>query len=506
MFQDFKFILKKPILFVSLFVIALLPLIYAVTFLGAMWNPYDRTSEMTFSIVNEDKGGEEIKLGEEFVKEIEKNDDLNWEFTDLKTAEEHLQKGESYGYLRIPENASEDAESLLTDDPTQVNLTLKTNPGHNFIGSIMSEQAGDMMVSKISNKMTHTYTKTLFSSLNDLKDNSEEAKDALAQLEKGVTDLDNGLAQLNSGASDLASGESQFTTQLTQLAPLLGNYNEPVTEAQKQLDEGAKQLAGGSSELKTGSSQLKDGIGELNKELDKAFKKMDEVKFTDDGAKYLAYPVKLDVQSSVETQNYAQSFAPLIIAISLFIGSITFNVVYPMNKIFEDAVSPFKQWISRGLLFLTHALLISTFLYIAIVHMMEIEVVSHGRFFLASFMWGLASILLVAVLVMIFGNLGKFFGLVLLIVQLSSSAGTFPIETSNGFYEAMHSFLPMGFVITGFRDAIFGQAFDQPFSTVMYVLLGTIITSYIMVLIIFIIKDRIPKYKEFVQRISKFES
>lgn len=506
MFQDFKFILKKPVLLVSILFVSTLPIIYAITFLGAMWNPYDRTSEMTFSIVNEDKGGEEIQLGEEFVEKIKENDDLKWEFTDLDTAEKHLQSGESYGYIRIPENASKNAESFLTEEPEQISLDLKTNPGHNFIGSIMSQQAGNMIVNEISNTITKTYTETLFSSLEDVKANSKDATDALAKLEKGATDLNNGLAQVNEGAQTLAEGEAQFSKQLTSLSPMLGNYAQQVSQYQAQLEEGANKVAGGTNQLTEGSSQLQNGLSELNKEMDKSMKKVDKVSFTDDGAEYLANPIDLNIESTVDTQNYAQSFAPLIIGVSLFIGSITFNVVYPMNKIFETAVSPVKQWVSRVLLTISHALIISSLLYVAIVHAMNIEVASHGKFFLLLFLWATASLAAVAALVMIFGNLGKFIGLILLIIQLSSSAGTFPIETSNSFYETMHSILPMAYVITGLRDAIFGQTFDLPFSKVMYILVGFIIVSYIIIFITFFIKDKIPQYKELTQRISRFES
>ncbi|MFC7285120.1 YhgE/Pip domain-containing protein [Phocicoccus pinnipedialis] len=506
MFQDFKFILKKPLLLVSLLFVATLPVIYAVTFLGAMWNPYERTSEMTFSIVNEDTGGNEINLGEDFIDEIKKHDDLKWEFTDLGTAENHLQSGESYGYIRIPKDASKNAESFLTEEPKQINLDLKTNPGHNFIGSIMSQQAGSTIVTQVSNTITKTYTETMFTSLKELKENSKEGADALKNLEKGMNDLNNGLIELNESASTLAQGETQFTNQLTSLSPMLGDYAQQVIAFQGQLERGADEVAGGTNQLTEGSANLQQGISELNKEMGKSINKVDNVSFTDSGAEYLASPIHLNVESTVHTQNYAQSFAPLIIGISLFIGSVTFNVVYPMNKIFETTVRPLKQWTSRVLLTLSHALIISTLLFIALVSAMNIEVASQGKFFLALFLWAAASIAAITALVMIFGNLGKFIGLLLLIVQLSSSAGTFPIETSNKFYETMHSILPMAYVITGLRDAIFGQTFDIPFSTIMYVLTSFIVVSHIVIYIVFFIKSLFPSYKEFTQKVSRFEN
>ena len=123
MLDDFKFIFKKPALLVSLLAIALLPVIYAVTFLGAMWNPYERTQDLNFHIVNEDTGTEDINIGNNIEEELEENDQLNWKFTSLEEAEQALHDGQAYGYILIPSDASENAETFLTDDAKQVNRT-----------------------------------------------------------------------------------------------------------------------------------------------------------------------------------------------------------------------------------------------------------------------------------------------------------------------------------------------------------------------------------------------
>src|SRR5699024_11622447 len=96
---------------------------------------------------------------------------------------------------------------------------------------------------------------------------------------------------------------------------------------------------------------------------------------------------------------------------------------------------------------------------------------------------------------MIFGNFGKFLGIVLLIVQLSSSGGTFPIETANNFYQTLYEFLPMAFVVSGFKDAIFGQAFDMEFSTIMYTLLATAAGAYMIVLLVLCLKDKFTMFE-----------
>ncbi|WP_052256036.1 YhgE/Pip domain-containing protein [Salinicoccus sp. YB14-2] len=550
MLQDFKFIFKKPLLLVSLAVIALFPVIYAVTFLGAMWDPYDQTGDMQFHIVNEDAGNEDIELGKEIEAELKDNDQLDWQFSTLEKAEEAIKSGESYGYLEIPADASDNAMTFLSESPENVNLKLKTNPGFNFIGSIMSEQVGSVLVETVQKEITETYTKTLISELGSLSDQSDEAQDAIAELKNGAVALDDGLgqledssaqlievadslesgaAQVSEGAGTLYNGEQQFTGQISQLAPMLGNYAQPVQGAQSELENGAgelneasTQLAGGASELNSGIVQMNGGISELkagSSEMAEALTEVDtrfneqlaeieeqNIVFSDEGAEAIASPVNLDIESMVDTQNYAQSFAPLIIAVSLYIGAITFNVVYPMNKIFENKKNVFSQWLSRGLLFLSHSVIITTLLYAAIVWVMQIEIASHWRVYFAMLVWSLVSISIIGLLVMIFGNFGKFLGIVLLIVQLSSSGGTFPIETANNFYQTLYEFLPMAFVVSGFKDAIFGQAFDMEFSTIMYTLLATAAGAYLLILLVLWLKDKFPKYEEKANRMSKFEN
>src|SRR5699024_2258415 len=154
-----------------------------------------------------------------------------------------------------------------------------------------------------------------------------------------------------------------------------------------------------------------------------------------------------ETKNLVDTQNYGQSFASLIVAISLFIGSITFNVVYPHNKIFDEDINIFKAWFSRMLLYMVHALLISTFITVVVDFIMQIEISSLCRFFLLSFVWSLLSITMIGAIVTLFGNFGKFLIIILLIVQLSASGGTFPIETTNEIYQKLYEFLPMSYTV-----------------------------------------------------------
>lgn len=77
-----------------------------------------------------------------------------------------------------------------------------------------------------------------------------------------------------------------------------------------------------------------------------------------------------------------------------------------------------------------------------------------GQMILVSILFAEASMFIVMFLSMLLDNPGRFIAMVLLMLQLGGSGGTFPMEVTNGFYNAVHPFLPMSYSILGFRQAI----------------------------------------------------
>ncbi|PTE91048.1 hypothetical protein BUY36_14870, partial [Staphylococcus cohnii] len=138
-----------------------------------------------------------------------------------------------------------------------------------------------------------------------------------------------------------------------------------------------------------------------------------------------------------------------IIAVSLFVGAITFSAVYPVGKNMLTRNSVVQTFISKFLLFLIQSIVTSAILTLFLVFVFQIEIDDIIRFTFLIVLWGLASMFLVTTLTTLLGNVGKFLALMLLILQLGSSEGTFPIETSNGFFQFLNPILPMTYVIKG---------------------------------------------------------
>lgn len=77
-----------------------------------------------------------------------------------------------------------------------------------------------------------------------------------------------------------------------------------------------------------------------------------------------------------------------------------------------------------------------------------------GQMFAVAIAFSIASMFLVMFLSMLLDNPGRFIAMVVLMLQLGGSGGTFPMEVTNGFYNAIHPFLPMTYSILGLRQGL----------------------------------------------------
>jgi putative membrane protein len=95
--------------------------------------------------------------------------------------------------------------------------------------------------------------------------------------------------------------------------------------------------------------------------------------------------------------------------------------------------------------------------------------------------------LLVTAIYMWFGRAGAFVSMVLLVVQLSVAAGTYPIELSNKFYEWLHPLVPMTYSVNGLRETIMiGGAIN----TELIVIISVALVSLLALFIYFVIRRR----------------
>lgn len=258
----------------------------------------------------------------------------------------------------------------------------------------------------------------------------------LAEANAGGAKLAAGAKQLNSGAAALASGLTQLSSNVT-----------PFVAGSAKLEDGAQQVA-------SGLLELEDGTQELSGKLNEASGKTSGIKLTDSMVDMFSDPVKLDVEKVTEVDNYGTGLAPYFLSLGLYVGAMLLTIVYSVR---EPAVLPVNGWSWFWSKALTLALIGTIQALIAdavLIYVLKLEVQSMGMFLLYSILTSITFMMIIQFLVASMGNPGRFIAVILLIFQLTSSAGTFPIELVPGWLQKVSPFLPMTYSVAGFRDII----------------------------------------------------
>ncbi|GAA0550489.1 YhgE/Pip domain-containing protein [Paractinoplanes ferrugineus] len=263
----------------------------------------------------------------------------------------------------------------------------------------------------------------------------------LDQLAAGAKRLQTGTSRLQDGAARVRNGVYQLKTGAEQLDGGLGE----LSGGGHRLAAGLGQLQGGASRLAGG---LADGAGQIPSYGDDP----------SDRANVLADPVGLDRGVRNPAGTYGVGFAPYFLALALWVGAmITYMVMRPLNRRHLMSGAPPLRVAFAGLLPAVAVGLAQAGLLFAVVRFgLGLHPV-HG--WLTYGLLLLTAAVFATIMQMIgaaFGAPGRILALALLMLQLTSSGGTYPVQTTPGFFQAIHPLLPMTYVVQAVRHAIDG--------------------------------------------------
>ena len=277
MLTELKAVLKKPMLWITMVGIALVPALYNIIFLSSMWDPYGHVSDLPVAVVNEDKAAsynnKKMTIGKDMVETMAKNKNLDYHFISSEKATKGLQEGDYYMIITLPHDLSQNAASILTDDPKQITIPYQTSKGHSFVASKMSETAAKTLKDSVSKNITSTYTKSLFKSMSSLKTGLGEAGTASQKLASGSKQLEKGSQMIGTNLATLATSSQTFNQGANTLYSGLQTYTGGVGQlaaGTNQLNSKSQELLGGVSQLTNGSAkiqQLVTATSQLNQGL-----------------------------------------------------------------------------------------------------------------------------------------------------------------------------------------------------------------------------------------------
>lgn len=317
----------------------------------------------------------------------------------------------------------------------------------------------------------HQGNQQLLKGSQDLHSAQQQLLQGGQQLTAGQEQLLQGMTELNAGQEKLASGLEQFNGKLSEATAggkklasgagqlsagaqqLLGGVKK-LSGGAGTLADGSKQLDAGAGKLTNGLDQLTEGSGELATKLTDAAEQTSGVKKTDALVSMYAQPIEIKEQKVNQVPNYGTGFAPYFLSLGLFVGALISTLVMPVRGSSVAEANGWNRFVSRTLAFAGMSLVQSLLAAGLVLYGLGLEVKSVPLFYLFSFVTSLSYMFIIQALVTWMENPGRFLAILMLIFQLTTSAGTFPLELIPNWMKAFNPILPMTYSVKGYKAVI----------------------------------------------------
>lgn len=337
----------------------------------------------------------------------------------------------------------------------QANTLLNTLNGYKGTLSSMPDAVNKL---KEATGQISSGANTLNAGVNQYTNGVDTAAAGAGTLTSGIGQYTAGVAQAGAGVGQLTANSGQLNAGAGQLAGALGQLNGQVpalTAGVNQLTAGTQQLVDNSPALVQGIIKLNVGATKLSTALGKGAKTINGIKTSPRTAKMIAEPSVEKHSNYSYVPNYGHALAPYVLSVALYVGMLVFNFVYPIRRVADPDASATAWWFSKVVVGAVAAIAMAV-VECGIMMMCGLTVDHVPSFFATTILFGLASMAVVMFLSMTFDNPGRFVAMVLLMLQLGGSGGTFPMEVTMKFYNVIHWYLPMTYSILGLRDSISG--------------------------------------------------
>jgi len=523
--------------------VVLVPLAFTGLFVAAIGTGDSAIDNIPVALVNNDElqttttaDGEDqvVFAGRQLVTELTGADGFDWTITNSADANDALARGDVYAILTVPAEFSESILSLSTDEPTQAQISIRTDDSHSYLTGSVAQVVGQSMTDTFGRAVTSQYLDGIYASIgelggalstaadgaSDLSDGAKELSTGLGTYTGGVDSLASGLRDLNYGAgglSELSSGVGQYTSSVSQLASTLASIN-PAIQAQltdpqlkgtlqavvdglnqasaggstltsqtadavggiqygiSQSASGATQLSEGSAVLAAGATGLASGANSLAEGLAEGAAQVpsaDDAAASDSPADIVSEPITLSVSTDNEVTEPAQAIATFFIPLGLWLGALAVFLVLtlPSHRSLSSTASDARIVAAT----LVRASVLTVIQAILLVLLLHVGVGVEWALAPATAGFALLTALAFAAfhyfLTAALGRGGLVISLFLLAIQLTSTGGVYPIEALAAPFQAVSPFLPLTYAVEGMYSILSGGS-PQSAITAAFALLG----------------------------------
>lgn len=292
-------------------------------------------------------------------------------------------------------------------------------------------------------------TNTLNNSQQQLTQGARRLTDGQHKIEEGMNIFGVKLNEAT-GTKKIADGTSNLADGFTKW----GNGFTSLQEGVNHLASGGTELNHGADKLTNGLVKLDDGAKELSTKLGEGAENIADVRNDDARNTMFSEPVQLVKSTVSDVPNYGSGIAPYFLSLAFYVGGIMASNILPLGRRQNMKVSGTVHFINKlGLVYLI-GLIQALLVDVVVLGVMKLEVASVSLFVLSSIVISFTFMTFILMLVTVFGIVGKFAAVTLLVLQLATSGGTFPGELNIAVLSKIGQFLPMSHSLRGLQDVI----------------------------------------------------
>ncbi len=253
-------------------------------------------------------------------------------------------------------------------------------------------------------------------------------------------------------------GESltQVSEQLGSLSAMLGSIEQTVDGMNVGLDQMGSVMDGMSDKIVQLAGKLSDLTGDDKYRLLAQALAQDPETY----GEFLSSPVQVETHQVYATENYGSAVSPFYTTLALWVGGLLLTAlikVHPDSPELIDGAKPHELFFGRYLLFFVLGQVQAVITVLGDVYLLKIQCLDKGLFMLAACFTSFVFTLLIYALTVSFGDVGKALAVVMVVIQIAGSSGTYPIELLPVFFQKVYIYFPFPYAINAMRETISGR-------------------------------------------------
>lgn len=253
-------------------------------------------------------------------------------------------------------------------------------------------------------------------------------------------------------------GESltQVSEQLVSLSAMLGSIEQTVDGMNVGLDQMGSVMDGMSDKIVQLAGKLSDLTGDDKYRLLAQALAQDPETY----GEFLSSPVQVETHQVYATENYGSAVSPFYTTLALWVGGLLLTAlikVHPDSPELINGAKPHELFFGRYLLFFVLGQVQAVITVLGDVYLLKIQCLDKGLFMLAACFTSFVFTLLIYALTVSFGDIGKALAVVMVVIQIAGSSGTYPIELLPVFFQKVYIYFPFPYAINAMRETISGR-------------------------------------------------